>query len=331
MKPTEEITTAEQIQELAMAFRQSRILLSAFDLGLFTAIGEEAIDSEEAARRIGADPRGTDRLLNALCAMKLLGKENGLFRNTPLSLKYLVGTADEYLSNLDHASNLYTSWAGLTASVRAGGSVKAEDRGEFSLKAFIEAMHRRARSTAHLLVDKLDLKGVGRMLDVGGGSGAYSMAFARAKEDLTGVLLDLPAVTDLAREYIAGAGLSDRIRTLGGDYHTADFGGPYDLVFYSAIIHINSPEENLALMRKAFASLNEGGMIVVQDFVMDEDRTSPAQGALFALNMLVNTARGDTYTESEIRGWLGEAGCAGIERINTGPYTAMLVGRKPIH
>lgn len=329
MKPKEKITTAEHILELAMSFQRSRILLSAFDLGVFTAIGAESLDSREIARRIDADARGTDRLLNALCAMRLLYKESFLFRNTPVSLKFLAETSDDYLSNLGHASNLYSSWAHMTASVRAGTASRSEEKDEFSLNAFISAMHRRARDSAHVLAQKLDLTGINLMLDVGGGSGVYSIAFARSKEDLHSVVMDTSPVTALARSYIAGAGLSDRISTMDGDYHTTEFGGPYDLVFFSAVIHINSMDENRALMRKAFNSLKEGGTIAVQDFIMDEDRVLPAQGAVFALNMLVNTGAGDTYTGAEVRGWLEEAGCADIRRIDTGPHTAMLTGKKP--
>jgi hypothetical protein len=116
---------------------------------------------------------------------------------------------------------------------------------------------------------------------------------------------------------------------MGGNYLTDGLGDGYDMVFLSAVVHINSFEENRELVRKAFHALNPGGRIVIQDFVMDEDRTSPPMGAVFALNMLVNTAHGDTYTEREIREWLSSAGFAAAVRVDTGPATAMVIGVKP--
>jgi SAM-dependent methyltransferase len=194
--------------------------------------------------------------------------------------------------------------------------------------AFIEAMHRRARGGADLLARALDLSGARRMLDVGGGSGVYSMAFCRANPGLTAVVLDLPQVTPLTRAYVAGEGFSDRVGTMDGDFHHTDFGQGFDFILFSAVAHINSPEENRALVRRAAAALNPGGRVAVQDFLMDEDRVHPLHGAFFALNMLVNTERGDTYTEAEVRGWMEAAGLAGIERLDPGEGASVVVGTK---
>ena len=154
------------------------------------------------------------------------------------------------------------------------------------------------------------------------------MAMCRTKGDLTAVVLDLPEVTKLTTEYVAAEGMSERVTTLDGNYHDADFGEGFDLVFFSAIVHINSPDENEALMRKAFAALNPGGCIAIQDFVMAEDRLSPASSAMFALNMIVSTRAGDTYTKGEMSGWLMDAGCAETTFHQTGPTTAVVSGRK---
>ena len=320
----------DEIIEMASGYQKSRIILTAFELDVFTAIGGGMVSAEDVARTICANAKATGRLLNALCAIGLIEKKEDFFFNTDASARYLVRGSEEYLSRIGHMLNLYRTWGTLTEAVRQGGSVTAREYDEVSLVHFIEAMHHRAKKTSGELVSHIDLDGVKRVLDVGGGSGAYSMAFARAKDDLHAVVFDLPEVTDLARRYITESGLASRIGTKSGDYNRDDFGSGFDLVFMSAIVHINTPAENRALVARAFRALNAGGRIVIQDFIMEEDRTAPARGALFSLNMLVNTSGGDTYTEREMREWLAGAGCTEIARIETGMANDLMVGRKPL-
>lgn len=315
------------ILAIAGAFRQSRVLLSGFDLGVFTVLGKGPATSAEVAKAVGADARGTDRLLDALVAMALLEKVDGRFRNTVAAARWLDEASPNCLTGLRHQSQLYRAWGTLTGAVRAGASVLDPERPDFSLEAFIEAMDRRARETAAPLVARLDLSGVGRVLDVGGGSAIFSIAFCRARDDLRATVMDLPDVVALTKRYVAAAGLEDRIDTRPGDFHEAPFGTGYDLVFFSAIVHMCDEAENRRLMAKAFAVLNPGGRIVIQDFVMDESRVHPADGALFALNMLVNTAGGDTYTEAEMRDWLSAAGCTRVA-FDDDPRTPLVIGFK---
>jgi cyclopropane fatty-acyl-phospholipid synthase-like methyltransferase len=188
---------------------------------------------------------------------------------------------------------------------------------------FIAAMHGRAATEAPELVSRLDLSGVSRVLDVGGGSGAFSMAFVRTSETILATVFDLPNVVSLTRGYIEKEGLSDRINTVAGDYNKDELPHGYDLTFLSAIIHSNSSKQNQALFTKISKSLNPGGKIVVSDFIMDDDRTSPLFGAVFALNMIVNTPGGDTYTASEVKSWMKTAGMSFVER-NGG----VMIGKK---
>ena len=319
----------DDILAAASGYQRSMLILSGFELGVWSALGDGALSGPEVAARIGADTRGTERLCNALCAIGLLRKSGGRYANTDLSARYLVKGSKDYLSRIGHMLNLYRTWGTLTEAVRKGTSVTAREYDAFSLSHFIEAMHHRAKETADELVSHIDLQGVSRVLDVGGGSGVYSMALVRRKPDLRAVVFDLPAVIPLARGYIRESGLEDRIGVKGGDYHVDDFGSGYDLVFMSAIVHINSPEENRRLMRRAFESLNPGGRIVIQDHLIDEDRTSPPRGVIFAINMLVNTPGGDSYTEGEMRGWLLDAGCVEVLRIPTGMENDLRSGRRP--
>ncbi len=322
--------TPEFIRETAMAFQRSRILLSAYELSIFTSVGDGKT-SKAVAKALKTDPRATDRLMNALCAMGYLEKNGDKFSNAPLAANFLVEGKPGYMAGLMHSVHLWDTWSGLTSAVRAGkpaANKKIGGRGDKWLEGFIAAMHERAYKTAPEVVKLIDMKGVSKVLDVGGGSAAYSMAFVKAGKSVTATVFDLPEVVPITRGYIEKEGLCDKIDTMSGDYHSDKFGKGYDLIFLSAIVHINSFAENMKLINRCAKALNKNGLLVVQDFVVSEDRTNPPMAAFFALNMLVGTERGDTYTESEIGDWMSKAGLADIVRVDTPFKTSLVIGRK---
>jgi SAM-dependent methyltransferase len=189
-------------------------------------------------------------------------------------------------------------------------------------------MHARGIAQGRELASLLDLSKTHRTLDVGGGSGAFTFGFIERNPVISGVILDLPNVVPITKKYIEKAGFTDKVSALEGNYLHDDFGSGFDLVLMSAIIHINSPEENKLLIRKGADALEKGGQLVIMDHVMNEDRTEPFIGALFALNMLVGTAQGDTYTEKELRGWMQEAGLGDIRLVTAESGMQFMVGTK---
>jgi ubiquinone/menaquinone biosynthesis C-methylase UbiE len=325
------VTSAQEISETASAFMKSRVLLTAFELDLFTALGDKTLGPAEVASRVGADERAMDRLLGALTAMGFAIKADGKYSAPEAVRKHLDRNSPDYLAELAHTANQYRNWGTLTRAVKHGTSVidLAFDD-DTRREDFIGAMHSRAKKRAPEAVDLIDLADVHRVLDVGGGSGAFSMEMCRRKPGVEAVVLDLPEVIPLTRKYVAQEGFSECIDVMDGDYMTTDFGSGYDLVLFSAILHINSPRENQALLKKAYRALEPGGHIAVLDFIMDEERIHPPRGAVFALNMLINTSAGDSYTASEISGWLSEAGCVDVELKQASPTTSMMFGAKPI-
>jgi precorrin-6B methylase 2 len=326
-----ELSTPKQLFELARNFMSSRVLFTAYELGVFTALGRRPLASGAVARRLNTDPRATDRLLNALVVLGLLRKRGQRFADTPLGRRHLVRGAPGYLGGLGHLAGMWRTWSDLSASVRRGRSAPrapVNRRGRKWLEAFIAAMHGFARSRAPRLARALDLRGARRMLDVGGGSGAYAMACARAAPALKAVVFDLPNVLPLTRSYIRREGLAARVKTLAGDYLRNRFPKGQDLVLLSEIVHQNSPAQNAALIRKCAQALNPGGQLVVKDKIVDESRTRPASAALFALNMLTATPAGDVYTQSELRAWFIRAGLTRMERRDLPEETGLLIGWK---
>ncbi len=320
----------DDLAQTLRGFQESRAILTAIELDAFTALGEGAT-AAAAAAVMGADPRAAEMLLNALAALGLLAKHGEVFRNTPASARYFVaGSPDDARHATMHLANLWRRWSTLTECVRAGASVTRREPREPDDRwtvPFIAAMHRNARERAPHVVRALGAAGTGRMLDVGGGSGAYSIAFAQAAPALHAEVLDRPEVLAIAAGHIARAGLAGRVTTRVGDLRSDDFGGGFDLVLVSAICHMLGPDENRDLLRRCRRALAPGGRVAIQDFILENDKTSPKMAALFSLNMLVGTERGASYSESEYAAWLGEAGFADVRRIRLPGPGGLMVGQ----
>ena len=166
------------------------------------------------------------------------------------------------------------------------------------------------------------------MLDIGGGSGAYSMEFITLKPDIEATIFDLPNVVPITKQFIDKEGFSDQIRICSGDYTVDELPGGFDMVFLSAIIHSNSLEVNQDLIKKCFKSLNSNGKIIIQDWIMNNDRTQPTSGAIFAINMLVGTDAGDCFTDQEVTDMLLAAGFENISRIEFESGLSQVIAQK---
>jgi len=227
-----------------------------------------------------------------------------------------------------HMASLWKRWSRLTDIVKGGGV--SDDEFDFSrnteeLRAFIGAMHSIGAPMAQKIAAVVNPDGLRSLLDVGGGSGTYTIAFLRAVAELRATLFDLPEVIEMARERLRNEGLLDRVTLVPGSFYLQEFPGGHDLALISAIIHSNSPEENLELYRKVFRSLNPGGRILVRDHVMSPDRTWPRDGAIFAINMLVGTPGGGTYTYEEIEKGLYQAGFESVRLLRQGEHMDAVV------
>jgi predicted O-methyltransferase YrrM len=320
----------EELTERIRAFQESRVILTALELDLFTAVGQGA-GAPQVAAALGSGPRATEMLLNALAAMDLLVKREGVFHNSPEAARHFAaGSPDNSRPAWLHIAHLWQTWSTLTDSVRAGAATGRTIPGaEDWTEAFIAAMHRNASERAPLVVRAVGAGNVRRMLDVGGGSGAYSIAFAQASPALLADILDLAAVEPIARRHIHEAGVDDRVHVRAGDLRSGRLGEGYDLVFLSAICHMLDEAENLDLLRRCREALATGGRVVIQDFILEPDKTAPRFAALFALNMLVGTPGGSAYSEPEYAAWLSEAGFQQIHRVRLPGPTGLMIASRP--
>jgi len=319
----------DELNNRIRGFQESRVVLTALELDVFTAVADGA-GAADVAGTLQTDPRSTEMLLNALASLGLVAKREGIFHNSPEAARYLAaGSRDNARPALLHTAHLWQRWSTLTECVRAGTSVTYQEgagRSEDWTEAFIAAMHRNAAERAPLVVRAVGVERVGRMLDVGGGSGAYSIAFAQANPALQADILDLAAVEPIAQRHIQAAGVADRVKVRAGDLRCDRLGEGYDLVFVSAICHMLSPAENRDLFGRCREALASGGRVVIQDFILEPDKTAPRFAALFALNMLVGTRAGSSYSEPEYAAWLGEAGFQEIRHARLPGMTGLMIG-----
>ncbi len=197
-----------------------------------------------------------------------------------------------------------------------------------SRQAFIGAMHVIGRRLSEDVARSLNLSGFKQLLDIGGGSGTYTRAFLKSNPQLKAVLFDLNDVIPMAKERLSSAGFLGRTELVPGDFYHDELPKGCDVALLSAIIHQNSPGQNLELYSKAFRALEPGGMLIIRDHIMDKPRTWPPEGAMFAINMLVNTRGGDTYTFEEVEKELKEAGFRNVELVRSGERMDCIVTAK---
>jgi len=319
----------EEILRLARNFMESRILLTGAELNIFGILNQASLTAEEVSRRIGTDLRALTILLDALTAMGLLVKQNETYRCSPSLIPFLSeNEPGSVLPMVLHAAHLWRRWSHFTDAVKR--TKESEDtfnppRNADEMRAFIGAMHVVAEPRVQEIVAAVNPGSAKVLLDVGGASGTYTIAFLQAVPEMRATLFDQPEVIEMARERLDKAGMLTRVTLVPGDFYHDEFPPGHDLAFVSAIIHQNSLEQNVDLYKKIFRSLNRGGRIVIRDHVMDPDRIYPKDGAIFAVNMLLGTSGGGTYTFEEIKTGLSRAGFTGIRLIRKGEHMDALV------
>lgn len=319
------------VLEDVRGFLKGRVILTAAELDLFTRLDKERATAEDLAKGLECDRRCLTRLLDCLVALELLSKQDSIYQNTKRGALLSSEHPETELPMVLHLNGLWESWGGLTDTVRTGTNPKRKpvtERGKDSLKAFIGAMHVVGRGLSQEIADTYNLAPFKRLLDIGGATGTYTIAFLEKNPDMTAVLFDLPDVIPWAEERLGAADLLERVELVAGDFYKDELPKGCDLVLLSAIIHQNSPEENLELYRKIHRTVLPGGTLLIRDHVMEPARTSPPQGTLFAINMLVNTKGGDTYTFAEIKETLEEAGFVEVKQVREGERMDCLVEAK---
>jgi cyclopropane fatty-acyl-phospholipid synthase-like methyltransferase len=323
----------EDILELGYSFFKPRVLLTAVKLKIFDMVGEVGQSACDVAARLKSDKDATEIFLNAMTSLGLLKKEQNQYFNTEKGKEIFISSKERYLGDMVVLQDvMWNAWSKLEESIISGNQARKPDMFQEKneeTRNFILAMNNTAIDIAPKVSKVIDLSGCKTLIDIGGGAGTYTIFFCKANSDLEAVILDLPGTLGVTEEMISGLDIAHRITLMEGDYNK-QIEGKYDAAFLSNIIHCEGERENIALIKRVYNALNSGGKIIIQDFMLDGNKTSPVFPALFSLNMLLFTESGRSYSFQEIENWLKAAGFHDLTRMNIKlPRSiSVLIGKK---
>jgi len=314
----------------------SRALVTAVELDIFSHIADGKRNAKDVAGAAGASPRGMAYLLDALTAIGYLHKTGSYYGLQPVSATFLVRGKSAYMGALAQALSLtWDAWKDLTETVRSGRSVEAvniaEKGKEFfpKLVASIFPGNFAASAAAVSRLPEKERRKIHRILDVGAGSGAWSLAFAQAIPQARVTTVDFPEMTPITREFAEKFGVAARYEYHEGDLRQVDFGhDAYDLVILGHIVHSEGETHGKELLRKCYRALRPGGTLLIGEYVPNDARTGPAMPLLFGLNMLLQTEEGNVFTLREYRAWLKTAGFRKVATIPVPPPSTVILATK---
>lgn len=340
MAPSKPQTTPDSILQLGMAFWGSKTLLSAVGLGLFTELAKGPKDEAALRKTFGLHPRASKDFLDALVALKMLERRDGLYSNTAETDLYLDKAKPTYVGGILEMADvrLYPFWGDLTAALKTGKPQNEVARGQKGLfeelysdparlEGFLKAMTGISLGAAHAIAAKFPWKDYKTFLDMGCAQGAVPATLAKAHPHLKGWGGDLAPVEPVFNAYMKQNGVADRVGFKAVDFFKEPL-PKADVVVMGHILHDWDLEQKKALAKKAYDALPQGGAYIVYEALIDDERRHGAFGLLMSLNMLIETPGGFDYTGADCVAWMKEAGFreTRVEHL-VGP-DAMVVGIK---
>jgi ubiquinone/menaquinone biosynthesis C-methylase UbiE len=327
--------TPEKIFETFFAFASTRVFVTGIDLEVFTHIANGRHTSVEIAKAASSSPRGMEILLNSLAGLNFITKADGTYHLTPLAEKFLVKDRPAYFGDfVQHADLLWEPWSNLSEVVRTGKPFKTIDKEhgpeffENMVSRLFPMSYPGAKAAAEALGVGIAWKNL-NVLDVAAGSGAWGIAFAESDPGTRVTAHDWQSILKVTKKFVGKFDLSQRYSYLAGDINEVDFEqNHYDLVILGHICHTEGAERTRKLFSRAHRSLKSGGKLLIADMIPDDDRCKAVFPLLFAVNMLINSTEGNTFTMAEYRKWLKEAGFVNMTIIDApGPSPLIVASR----
>jgi len=334
-------TSPDHILKIGTGFFASKVLLSAVELGLFTALGSDAKTGGEIERELGLHPRGTYDFLDALVALQLLERDGdgaeARYGNTRDTRRFLDRASPDYVGGILEMSNarLYRFWADLTPALKTGlpqNELKHSGKPMFDelysdparLEQFMGAMSGISLPNFRALAKKFDFSPYRTLVDVGGATGQLSCIVAEQHPHLRCRTLDLPVVQPIAQRRIAAAGLQERVTAGALDFFTDEF-PKADVITMGMILHDWNLEKKKLLIRKAYDALPKGGAFIAVENIIDDARRENAFGLMMSLNMLIEFGDAFDFTGADFTSWCVEAGFERCEIVHlNGPASAAI-------
>jgi hypothetical protein len=330
--------TPDRIMQLTWGYAPPLILEAAIRHRVFDVLDSGPKTVEDVEDATGASTRGLTALMNALVGLNLLSKDaQGHYALTPESAAFLVSTKPGFQGGmiLHCSQHLMPKWLRLSEIVATGKPFEPVNQqrlgGDFFSK-FVADIFPRSYGSAQALAGALDLNGAGNpitVLDLAAGSGVWGIVLAQKSPFVHVTAVDWPEVIAITRRTVAHFGLMKRFQFVPGDLLSADLGTNHAVATLGHILHSEGEQRSRALLRRTFDALAPGGTIAVAEFLVNDERTEPLGGLLFAVNMLVNTDYGDTYSYHEISSWLREAGFVNSRTLDAPGPSPLILATKP--
>jgi ubiquinone/menaquinone biosynthesis C-methylase UbiE len=330
--------TPQRLMELSFAYAPPLIISAAVSNKVFDSLENGAKTSMEVAEQTGTSPRALRILMNALVGLDLLKKDRkGNYSLTPESAAFLLssqlGTHAGFFGTI--TPQIVSRWLGLSEIVRQGRpavAVNQEAEGTEFFSQLVERIIPMSYPPAQKLADHLKLARAGneiRVLDLAAGSGIWGIALAQKSPRVRVTAVDWPGMIPTTKRITQKFGVGDRFNYVEGDILAANFGSGYDIATLGHILHSEGEERSRALLNKTFRALKAGGTIAIAEWLVNDERTKPLPSLLFAVQMLVNTEKGDTFSFNEIKTWLEEAGFKKVRKLQAPGPSPLILGTKP--
>lgn len=323
------------VMRVASAYWNSSILHVANALDIFTKLAKEGpATADEMAKRCNADARGIEMIMMGCICLGFLRKEAGKFHNTPLADTFLVeGSQRNQRGIVSMFKDWVLPWSRLEDAVRTGAPVveKQHDHGEEATRIYITGMLHRGIPQAQLLAEEVDLTGRKKMLDVGGGPGIFSIIMCQKYQGLKADVLDLPQTLRVTRDIIKGWNAENLVSTVEGSYMDDGYGEGYDVVLTSSMISQEGPDIVKHILRESYKAMRSGGIVLIQEQFLDDEKTGPMLPVQVGLNQLIHTPAGRAYSAGEVAEFAREIGFTDLSYRplpEPSPFT-LITGIKP--
>jgi O-methyltransferase/methyltransferase family protein len=335
MQPPKSGPSPERLTQFAFGFAPPLLLQTAVELQIFDLIDASPMSLAELSSKTGASIRGLRALLNALVGFEFLRKDDaGRYALTPESEAFLVRDKPAFRGDFfTFVPRMIQHWLNLKEVVKSGKpvvTINSEQEGAEFFREFVKSLFNINFAPATTLAAELKGKReVSSILDLATGSGVWGIVLAEQFPQARVTAVDFPAVLEITKETAEKHGVADRFRFAGGDLLAADLGAKHDVAVLGHILHSEGEERSRRLLSKVFASLVAGGTIAIAEWLVNETRTAPPHSLMFAVNMLLHSSDGDTFSFEEISSWLSQAGFHGARLLDAPGVSPLILATKP--
>ncbi|MGH7952804.1 MAG: methyltransferase family protein [Limisphaerales bacterium] len=329
--------TPERIMQLSWGYAPPLILEAAVKHRVFDLLDESPKTAQQLASKTGASVRGLAAICNALVGLQFLSRTGDRYKLTPESAAFLVSTKPGFHGAFfKHISKqLVPKWLDLEKIVQTGKPtrrVNTQTAGAKFFAEFVEAIFPLSYAAAKTFAEHLKIsktKTPVSVLDIAAGSGVWGIALAEQSKNVRISAVDWPGVLAITEKVAKRHGVADRLKKIPGDLLKVDFGKNHNIATLGHILHSEGAERSRKLLKKIFNALAPGGTIAIMEFLVNDQRTAPPVSLLFAVNMLVNTENGDTFSFEEISQWLRAAGFVKPRLLNVPAVSPLVLATKP--